>query len=259
MANPADATRNVFWDDDRTWQLAWPTAVAGACVMHVLAFMFANQDTVKVKEPTITMAIVAPEPPPPPPLAPEPPKPPEKKPPKLASLPPPSAAAPPEPTPQPPQEVPQVAEPVNLGPKTGEGVAVPLGAPDGTPGAKPLTGQALATPQTSIVQQGPPTPSFDARGYRDGALEAVNKQKRYPRKAEVLGLEGQCLVKVALDADGNIIGEPEIIGKGTGHDILDAEAIRMVKATKFQRLPPDVKTPYVMRFPVMFKLIDAVR
>jgi protein TonB len=262
MANPADASiRNVFLDDDRTWQLAWPAAVAGACLFHAACFMFAAQDVVKAKQVPITMSIaLPPAPPPPPPPPPDPPKPPKPQKVAAAAM---NAPAPKEPTPvpPPPEPVPLVeTPPVALAPTTGQGVAVPLGSTEGDPNVKQMPiGASNAQPKSSAVQNSVPSgEGFDPRGYRDGALKAVNKEKRYPRKAQTLGLEGQCLVKVSIDHDGKVVGDPEIIGKGTGHAVLDEECVRMAKAAKLPPVPPEVQTPYVMRVPISFRLVDAI-
>ena len=260
MTARVDATK--IFREDRGWQIAWPAALCFATLFHGFAFAVASQQEQRPKPPPITMAIVRPPPPkieaPPEPPKPEPPKP-KPPPPKpvVEAAPPPLpkiAETPPE---APPQEVPLAVVPVELGPQTGQGVAVPLGSPDGTEGAKPVSGTADVKPVTNIASARPAA-DFDARGYRSTAIALVNKQKRYPRKAIVLGLEGRCRVKVGIDHAGAIVQGPTFHGGCTGHDALDEEALRMVRAAApFAPLPAHVRAPHILLLDIDFSLTDA--
>lgn len=257
------STDAVIFREDRGWQVAWPAALCFATLFHGFAFAIAEAQDVRVKAPPITMAILRPAPPkieaPPEPPPPEQPKPkPLPKPvehvveapqplPKVADLPPTPIV----------EEVPLAVMPVTLGPQTGEGVAVPLGSQDGTAGERPVSGTSDVVPTTNVVSKSALS-TFNSRGYRDAAIALVNKQKRYPRKARVLGLEGKCWIKVLLERDGSIVGTPTFVGKCTGHDVLDEEAIRMVRAAApFPALPTEVAVPYPQVFPISFSLGDA--
>jgi protein TonB len=194
---------------------------------------------------------------PPPPVKEEPPPPEkkervEKKPPVEA---PPAPPAPPSPEP-PPENTPpplSTAEPVNLGPSTGQGVAVAVGTPDGVAGAPPVASSGPPA-ETNRGMSGPPRENWDPNGYKNGAWDEMNKAKRYPRKAQVLGLEGKCVVKVQVNHDGSLAGKPTIVGKGTGHDVLDEECVAMAERVKFPPIPADVEAPVTFRFPIEFHL-----
>ena len=82
----------------------------------------------------------------------------------------------------------------------------------------------------------------------------MNRAKRYPRKAQVLGLDGKCVVSVKLNHDGSLAAPPKILGKGTGHAVLDEECIAMAQRTSFPSIPTHVPAPVSMRFPVEFHL-----
>lgn len=243
-----------FWHDDSLWQVIWPAAIGVAVVVHAFAFAMATTTPTKKAVERIAMAIsVPPDPPPPPP--PEPPKPKKKQvepPPDVAPA---QAAAP---TDTPPTDTPpplSTVTPVALGPSTGEGVSVPVGTPDGVAGAAPISGEG-PPPDTNRAQAGPPQENWDPNGYKSDAWDLMNKAKRYPRKAKVLGLVGKCMVKVMINHDGSLAAPPSMVGKGTGHDVLDEECLAMASRVKFAPIPSHIETPVMYRFPIQFELND---
>lgn len=246
-----------LWREDTLARVIYPSALAVAVVVHGAMFGLANQSPHKKPQERIVMAVsVPPDPPPPPP-----PPPPEKKkppPPKPTELPPAPPAAVPDAPPQPADTPPPLSTlpPVNLGPSTGQGVAVPVGTPDGAVGAAPVSSPSAPPPETSRAAPGPPVENWDPNGYKNDAWDMMNKSKRYPRKAEVLGLEGKCMVSVRLNRDGSLATKPTIAGKGSGHEILDEECIAMAERVKFKPIPAHVEVPYLVRFPVEFKLVN---
>ncbi len=88
-------------------------------------------------------------------------------------------------------------------------------------------------------------------------MSQVDTKKRYPRAARRLGLEGVAVVMVAVAKDGTLARAPTL-RRSTGHDILDREAVRMVKeAAPFMPLPSAFPKPFaVFPVPVRFKLQD---
>lgn len=251
---------SAFVEDDGLWRVVWPAALAGAILVHSFAFLFMTAQPAKPKPVPITMAISIPPPPPePPPPPPEPPKP--KKPPPVEAPPPPLPPAPIQSeTPPPPDAAPPKAseEVIALGPSTGQGVKVAVGSKDGVEGAPPVTssGPPSDVAPTNRGQSGPPPKEWDENGYKSGAWELMNKAKRYPRKAQVLGLEGKCMVVVKLNHDGSLAGPPKIFGKGTGHPDLDEECLAMATRTTFPTIPENVATPVTFRFPIEFTLVN---
>ena len=251
-ATPQEAFAASFWEDDRAWQAAWPAAIAFAVLFHGVAFVAATQQPARKRAPPLVMAIAMR---PPPPVVEElPPKPPEK-PKMLQSAPPPAPAAPPTADPPPSATPPPLAtlEPIALTPTTGEGVAVAAGTPDGEANAPPVSGEGGPL-TTNRAVSGPERPDWDPNGYRNNAWDLMNRAKRYPRKAQVLGLEGKCVVKVMLRHDGSLAQRPQIIGKGTGHPALDEECITMAERVKFPPIPPHIEAPVMFRFPIEFHL-----
>lgn len=243
-----------MWEPDQLGAV-WAGALVAAVIIHSVAFGFMTAQPQKPKPVPIVMAIALPPPPPPP--EPEPPTKKKASPPPEQALPP----APPAPadTPPPPADAPppKVAdEVVNLAPPTGQGVTVPVGSADGQDGAPPVssTASSAEVPPTNRGQAGPPVDQWDASGYKSGAWDLMNRNKQYPRKAQVMGLEGKCIVSVKLNHDGTLAAPPKILGKGTGHDVLDAECIAMAERTKFPSIPTHIPAPVAMRFPIEFVL-----
>ncbi len=242
-----------FWRDDSLWQVIWPAAVALAVVVHCIFFLAASSSPAKKATQRIAMAISMPPPPPPEP----PPLPPEKKPERrVESEKAPAPAAPPTPEPPAQNQPPPLstAEPVNLGPATGQGVAIAAGTPDGQAGAPPVSGEGQPL-ETNRAQPGPPQAEWDRNGYKSGAFEVLNRAKRYPRKAEVLGVEGWCMVKVSLNHDGSLAARPSIVNS-SGQAILDEECLAVASRVTFPPIAAHVATPYVERFRIEFKLLN---
>lgn len=249
-----------FMEPDRLWAV-WAGAVVAALVVHSMGFLFMTAQPAKPKPEAITMSIAMPPPPPPPPPEPPPPPPeppkPKAPPPPDKPLPPAPPAPPDAPPPPPDAPPPQAAEEVvNLAPSTGQGVAVAVGSPDGVEGAPPVssTGPAGDVKPTNRGQSGPAPEAWDENGYKSGAWDRMNRNKQYPRKAQVMGLEGKCIVSVKLNHDGSLAAPPKVLGKGTGHAVLDAECIAMAERTTFPPIPTHIPAPVAMRFPIEFVL-----
>jgi protein TonB len=249
MSDAQGSGPSSFWVADEGWQIAWPAAIAFAMLFHGFAFMGATNMPQKKASMPITMAIAVPPPPvieEPPPPEPDKPKP---KPKPRNDLPP-----PPNETVQ-PQEVPQEVVPVTgvtadsvVGEST-SGMSVRVG---NTTFGNPNEEDFVKPQQVQKIT----APAFDLAAYRKTVFDIMNKEKRYPRKAQVLGLQGRCLVKLVINRDGTLAEEPKIIGKGTGHDVLDAECIRMAKAKTYPPIVGDVEVPVHMTQPIQFTIGD---
>jgi periplasmic protein TonB len=246
-----------FWMNDDGWQVAWPAAIAFAILFHGVAFVAGEQAPPKKKADPIVMAIALPPPPPeviapPPEPEPEKPKPKEKKAELPPDIPPPPNETPPVETNEPPPPIVTGVTADSVVEGANSGINVRVGNTTfGDPNNEPLTKAEDVQPIRAKVQ-------FDAAAYRRTAITMINKQKRYPRKARVMGLEGNVIVRVELDRGGKIVGSPVVMGKGSGHDVLDDEAIRMVQAAApFPDIVgDDVELPHRVVFPVQFRLID---
>lgn len=73
----------------------------------------------------------------------------------------------------------------------------------------------------------------------------------------MLGLEGKVILMVYLDADGALEREPRV-RRSSGHEVLDEEAVRMVKAAApFPRPKGDVsRYPVIVPLTINFRLVD---
>ncbi len=240
-----------FWTNDEGWQVAWPAAIGLAIVVHAFAFMGAAKSPPKKVDPPIEMAIAMPPPPPePPPPEPEKPKPkpkPKELPPELP--PPPNETTPPD---TPPTEVQPVTgvtdDSVVANSNSGMNVRVgntTFGNPDDEPFTKPEEVQQITGP------------TFDLSAYRKTVFDILNREKRYPRKARVLQLQGRCVVNLALNRDGSLAEEPKLLGKGTGHPVLDEECLRMAKSVRYPPIVGEVtELPVRVRQPIEFTILD---
>ena len=103
-----------------------------------------------------------------------------------------------------------------------------------------------------------PTPGkgkADMRGYAKGIFRALQGCQKYPASARRLGLEGKGAVKIRIDRKGKIVGEPTM-HTSTGHEVLDQEALAMVRcAAPFEAPPQEFdKDVATLAIPVHFKL-----
>lgn len=242
-----------FWNNDEGWAIAWPAALVFAVVFHGVAFSMGAHAPTKAVQPPVEMAIVAPppkppEPPPPPPEIKEPdppPRPPEKKP---KDLPP-----PPNETSPPPVEAPPEVQPVT-GVTADSVVAENTGGPQvrvgNTTFGDPDT-EKFTAPQE--VQRAVAQP-FDYAAYKERVFKTMDREKIYPRKARVLGLQGTCRVILLINRDGSL-AEPAKLFRGTGHDALDEECLRMATVAKFPPVVGETTFPVRINQAIVFSLI----
>jgi TonB family protein len=162
----------------------------------------------------------------------------------------PTPAAPVAPTPTPPAPTPAVIDsPLAAGPAVG--AATPSSAPgSGPPSPAPIAAAAVA-PQASA--RGVPGPMVDVGAYLSVVRDRVSRHRRYPAMAIELGLEGVVEVGVRVNPDGTLASAPTL-DESCGHEMLDAEALRIVAlAAPF---PPVTghQQPVRLRVPVHFHL-----
>ena len=103
----------------------------------------------------------------------------------------------------------------------------------------------------------PAEPAIDQgelrRGFIRGVSAAVAKQKRYPRLAAQKGWQGEVQLRVVVDASGHLLEVS--IQQGSGYDVLDREAVEMVKrAAPFPLLAGMKKEDVPITLPVQFRL-----
>lgn len=117
-----------------------------------------------------------------------------------------------------------------------------------TPGVNPFTDpaptraflpQAPALPPTRAPRTAPPrdTSSPDILlAYRDVLRSWMDRYKQYPRQAERRSIEGEPLLRLTLDRNGNVLAAT--LERSSGSALLDREALSMVeRAQPFPAFP----------------------
>jgi periplasmic protein TonB len=176
---------------------------------------------------------------------------PEPVPPAVAKIEPPPApvvpvAPPPDaPVPEVKSVPPQVAEPVVPPPPAPPEVAVVRPPPAAVPAppAPPVIDEKQASELTA--------------GYSQQVAAQIKKHQNYPLIAKRRQWEGTAQVRLIIGADGTVKNVE--LGKGTGKDVLDKEALEMVR-----RASPLPQAPLALRgraltvtVPIVFRLQDS--
>lgn len=133
----------------------------------------------------------------------------------------PAVETPPEPPPPPKPRPKRKARP----PKRRE--AKPTPPPANAPPPAPM--RPTPAPVDSTPKPAPAPPVVRLGAYWKGFRQSVEAHKRYPRIARRLRLEGVVRVRVTVTKQGRLVGDPVVV-RSSGHDVLDSEALRMVKA-----------------------------
>ncbi|MBP6833778.1 MAG: energy transducer TonB [Deltaproteobacteria bacterium] len=159
-------------------------------------------------------------------------------------------AAPTSAAPTPAASAPAVLDsPLAAGPAVGS--ATPSSAPGAGPPSPAPVAAAAVVPQTGV--RGAPGPMVDVGAYLSVVRDRVSRHRRYPTMAIELGLEGVVEVGVRINPDGSLAAPPTL-DESCGHELLDAEALRIVAlAAPF---PPVTghQQPVRLRVPVHFHL-----
>lgn len=243
----------------RAVRLPWVVAggLAALCHLPLLLIELELAAASAPDELTIDLSTFLPEPEPPP----EEPAPPTPPPEPLPERP--TPPKPPEPVDEPPPEEPPAEEPAPL--------PTPVPVPsDDPPAVDEPTPSSESTPAPDAPAEPtpvkappppppppPPKPPFDPRAYRDLAFALVERHKRYPRKARVLGQQGKVLLLLHLDEEGRLMREPKV-QRSSGVDVLDEEAVRMVKAAApFPKPEGEIsRVPILVPLTIHFRLED---
>ena len=145
--------------------------------------------------------------------------------------------APPEAAPRPEQPV--IQRPPEQAPPPPIAPAPPAPAPAPTP---PPVAAESAVDQNEL-----------RRGYIRGVSTAVAKQKRYPRIAMQRGWQGEVMLRVVVDSNGNLVDVA--VQQGSGYEALDREAIEMVRrAAPFPLTAGMKREELAISLPVQFRL-----
>lgn len=198
--------------------------------------------------PPMVVELEKPKPPPPPPVVePEPPKPIE--PPKPKQFPKPEL---PKPIPVQQPVVQDVPQTKHIEPPPPPVVI----AVDPQPSVKVET---VVAPPPLVKEPPPPVVSQEdldaARGRYVGALQrAIAKHKSYPSIARTRGWQGEAMVDIHLDSNGGVLGSE--ISVSSGYEVLDKQALEMVKKASPFPAPPEVLQgrSFHLTVPVAFRL-----
>jgi protein TonB len=182
----------------------------------------------------------SPEPPKPEVKKPEPPKPEVKK----------------EPLPVPektPTTVPLSKPPVSVKPKE-EQVTEANPKPEANP-TRVITKATDAPQETKTVNApSPEKVSAATNDYSSLLAAAIAKYKQYPKIAQMRGWQGLIIIELQLNPQGGVIYSQ--IKKSSGYDVLDQEALEMIKrASPFPQPPEALRSKnFTVLVPISFKL-----
>lgn len=94
-----------------------------------------------------------------------------------------------------------------------------------------------------------------ALGQYSGTLgHAIAKHKQYPKIAQMRGWQGDCLLDLKIDANGNVLSAR--VKESSGFEMLDKQALEMVRKASPFPTPPDALRgrSFNITAPVSFKL-----
>ena len=237
IKNPSINESTIIW------------AVTCSILLHILFFVVVPNfkfDVTKKIPDQLTVEIVNPKPPEPVAL-PEPPKPVEQiKPAPEPIKPLPKKELKPEPTPV--QNI--KPEPTQAEPPPPPSVITAAPKVDAPP---TITAPPPPEPPKKIE------PSQDdinaALGQYSSTLgRAIAKHKSYPKIAQMRGWQGDCLLDLKLDGNGNVLSAS--VKETSGHEVLDNQALEMARKAAPFPAPPDVlrDRSFNITVPVSFKL-----
>lgn len=223
-------------DNAFLWALAISIGLHTIAVLKIPEISFEKM----VKPPELIIELAQPKPEPPPPPAPI--KPPEPVKPKV--VPPPKV----QPAPQP------IIKPVNTPQPINEPPPVIAAAPkvEATP--------TFVAPTPVVTKPEPPKPTVNqadldsARNQYGSALSReIAKHINYPGIAKMRGWQGVVEIDFQLDGNGKILSQK--IHTSSGFEVLDKQAIEMVKKSNFP-VPPEVlkSSAFNVTVPVSFRL-----
>jgi periplasmic protein TonB len=158
--------------------------------------------------------------------------------------------------------------------KSPEPAPVQEASPEPTPAEPPppnvITAAPKVDPAPEVKVAPPPQPDppkkvepsdadvSDARAQYGNTLgRAIAKHKSYPKIAQMRGWQGEVLLDLKLDGNGNVLSAS--IKESSGHESLDNQALEMVrKASPFPAPPEALRgRSFNITVPVSFKLENA--
>lgn len=229
-----------FSDHGLAWALALSFALHAAIVAFMQPFHF---HTPPREQPLVIELQQQPKPEPPPP-------PPEVVKPK--EIPKPQPVQPKKPLPEPPPV--KMPEPA----PSRQAETPPPPPPPAVIAAAPKAEEppAFTAPPEPPKPAGPTQQDIDAarNGYGSLLAHEFAKHKQYPRIAQMRGWQGTVRVQLEMDAAGKVISIS--ISESSGREVLDQQALEMVKKVSPLPLPPEIlrNKPLTIFVPIPFKL-----
>lgn len=152
-----------------------------------------------------------------------------------------------------PTTVPLNKPPVSVKPKE-EPVTEINPKPEVNP-TRVITKAADTTQETKTVNAPSPEKITAATNdYSSLLAAAIAKYKQYPKIAQMRGWQGLIIIELQLNPQGGLIYSQ--IKKSSGYDVLDQEALEMIKrASPFPQPPEALRTKnFTVLVPISFKL-----
>ncbi len=163
-----------------------------------------------------------------------------------------------------PQPVPRDVPPPSVQPRIEPVIAAPVAAQPAPPSV--ATAPQPAAPPVSTVPAPPSAQPQAVTGidlaqenrlketYGLSISKEIKRFQKYPPPAQRRGWEGTAEVLLQISAEGKVISIT--LGKSSGRDILDKEAVDMVRrASPLPQAPPDLRgRALVVSVPIVFKL-----
>ena len=99
-----------------------------------------------------------------------------------------------------------------------------------------------------------PTPNPRVvKNWGDSLQAHLQRYKRYPSQARRIGLQGVPVVVFTVDRNGTVLSAH--LQKGSGHEMLDSEAVELFRrASPLPAMPADMPAPHQFTMPVEFTL-----
>ena len=152
-----------------------------------------------------------------------------------------------------PTTVPLSKPPVSVKPKE-EQVTETNPKPEANP-TRVITKAADAPQETKTVNAPSPDKVTEATNdYSSLLAAAIAKYKQYPKIAQMRGWQGLIIIELQLNPQGTVIYSQ--IKKSSGYDVLDQEALEMIKrASPFPQPPEALRSKnFTVLVPISFKL-----
>jgi len=242
------ASRSIFNHHDRVDSM-FTAALLLSLGLHAIALFVMSGLQDKPHKVVDTLSVQLQQQPKPPP-APEPPKPEPEKPrePPKKPLPP----VKPQPIPIPRAEAPPPAPVRESEPPP---PAVIAAAPRSSEPPPAFTAPPPPPPEPP-KPKGPTDQEVDSARGNYGSLlsREFAKHKQYPRVAQMRGWQGTTRVELHIDANGNVISS--IVSESSGFEVLDKQALEMVRKASPLPLPPETLRgrEFAIIVPIAFRL-----